>query len=81
MCTKKDKETGEITHTFITKYKKEHRVMRYGNFYLIQRSITYPAATLSDFQYSSISATPEQDQEMKIAKEARYFLLPFLMKN
>ena len=28
MCTKKDKETGEITHTFITKYKKEHRVMR-----------------------------------------------------
>ena len=66
MCTKIDKKTGKIRNTFIKKYKKEHRVMRYGNFYLIQRSITYPAATLSDFQYSKASVTPEQDQEMKI---------------
>ena len=34
MCTKRDLTTGEIKHTFITKYKKEHRVMK-KHFYLI----------------------------------------------
>ena len=74
MCTKMDKKTGKIRNTFIEKYKKEHRVMRYGNFYLIQRSITYPAATLSDFQYSKTSVTPKQDQEMKILENFREIL-------
>ena len=34
MCTKKDLKTGEFRHTFIKKYKKEHRVTR-QHFYLI----------------------------------------------
>ena len=28
MCTKKDIKTGEIKHTYINGYKKEHRVMK-----------------------------------------------------
>ena len=28
MCTKKDINTGEIKHTFMNGYKKEHRVTR-----------------------------------------------------
>ena len=28
MCTKKNIKTGEIRHTFIKEYKKEHMVMR-----------------------------------------------------
>ena len=28
MCTKKDIKSGKIRHTFIDRYKKEHRVMK-----------------------------------------------------
>ena len=56
MCTKRDLTTGEIKHTFITKYKKEHRVMN-KHFYLsnfcfrLGDSINPPTHVLAiDFQ-------------------------------
>ena len=30
MCTKRDAKTGKIRNTFIKRYKKDHRVMRYN---------------------------------------------------
>ena len=35
MCTKRNNNTGEITNTYLKKYKKEHRVIRWHFNFII----------------------------------------------